>query len=142
MTEKAKKVFVNLYVKGKDNYTGEKDGKYYYVFPATSKDGVARKSLYYLLVFKDKANFDKKCAGERINADLIAWIWEKEKDWRTWLWGMLSDDGEKKSYWIGLYDNKLKSPGKDNDKLLTLTETEYRERNTGSSELEENGLPF
>lgn len=143
--KKTNKVYVNLFLKGKNNYTGSKDGKYYYVFPSgKDNDNVVWGILYYVLVFRDESTFNKKCAGERVNADMVSSIKlkEDEKTGRTWLSGMLFDNVEKKAYFLGMWDNTFKSPGKDNDKYLSLTETEYRERATSSNEAEKENLPF
>lgn len=140
--EKAKRVYINLYKKGKDNFTWEKDGKYFYVFPASQDHQVINDIVYWVLVFRDKVQFDKKCWGERVNADMIASIKDKSNDKGHWLWGMLFDNEEKKAYYLNMWDNSFKAPGKDNDKYLSLTETEYRERATSSNDEEKESLPF
>ena len=89
-----------------------------------------------------KEAFDKKCAGERVDADLIASIKDRSNDKGSWLWGMLFDNENKKAYFINMWDNSFKSPGKDNDKYISLTETEYRERPTTNTETERENLPF
>lgn len=142
MTEKAKRVYINLYKKGNDNYTGEKDGKYFYVFPSSPERQMTSDIVYWILVFRDKAQFDRKCAGERVDADMIASIKDRSNDKGHWLWWMLFDNDEKKAFFINMWDNSFKSPGKDNDKYLSLTETEYRERETSTNEEEKESLPF
>ena len=142
MAEKAKRVYINLYKKGKDNFTWEKDGKYFYVFPASQDHQVINDIVYRVLVFRDKIQFDKKCAGERVNADMVASIKDKSNDKGHWLWGMLFDNEEKKAFFLNMWDNSFKAPGKDNDKYLSLTETEYRERVTSTTEEEKESLPF
>lgn len=140
--EKAKRVYINLYKKGKDNFTWEKDGKYFYVFPASQDHQVINDIVYWVLVFRDKVQFDKKCGGERVNADMVASIKDRSNDKGHWLWGMLFDNEEKKAYFLNMWDNSFKAPGKDNDKYLSLTETEYRERVTSTTEEEKESLPF
>ena len=73
---------------------------------------------------------------------MVASIKDRSNDKGSWLWGMLFDNEEKKAYFLNMWDNTFKSPGKDNDKYLSLTETEYRERATSSNEAEKENLPF
>jgi len=40
---------------------------------------------------------------------------------------MLFDNPNKKAFFITLYNNEMKAPGKEHDKLIILKETEYRE---------------
>ena len=139
------KVYVNLFLKGKNNYTGSKDGKYYYVFPSSKDNETVRGDvLYWVLVFRDEATFNKKCAWERVDADMVSSIKEKvdEKTGKTWLSGMLFDNVEKKAYFLGMWDNTIKSPGRDNDKWISLKETEYRERKETPDKTDEENLPF
>ncbi len=142
MADKANRVYINLYKKGNDNFTGEKDGKFFYVFPSSPERQMTSDIVYWLLVFNTKEAFDKKCAGERVDADMIASIKDRSNDKGSRLWGMLFDNENKKAYFINMWDNSFKSPGKDNDKYISLTETEYRERPTTNTETERENLPF
>jgi hypothetical protein len=85
MAERANRVYVNLFKKGNDNFTGEKDGKYFYVFPAGKEHQVINDIVYWVLVFRDKVQFDKKCSGERVNADMVASIKDRSNDKGHWL---------------------------------------------------------
>lgn len=142
MADKAKKVYINLYKKGDDNFIWEKDGKYFYVFPSSQERQLTSDIVYWVLVFKNKDTFDKKCNWERVDADLIASIKERSNERGTYLSGMLFDNDEKTAFFINMWDNSFKSPGKDNDKYLALTEAEYRERTTSSTEAERANMPF
>ena len=92
MADKANRVYINLYKKGNDNFTGEKDGKYFYVFPSSPERQMTSDIVYWLLVFNTKEAFDKKCAGERVDADLIASIKDRSNDKGSWLWWMLFEN--------------------------------------------------
>lgn len=142
MADKANRVYINLYKKGNDNYHGEKDGKFFYVFPSSPERQMTSDIVYWVLVFNTKEAFDKKMAGERVDADMIASIKDRSNDKWSWLWGMLFDNENKKAYFLNMGDNSFKAPGKDNDKYLSLTETEYRERPTTNSDEEKENLPF
>lgn len=142
MADKANRVYINLYKKGENNFTWEKDGRYFYVFPSSPERQMTSDIVYWVLVFNNKEAFDKKCNGDRVDADMIASIKDRSNDKGSWLWWMLFDNENKKAYFLNMWDNSFKAPGKDNDKYLSLTETEYRERPTTSSDEEEKSLPF
>jgi len=41
---------------------------------------------------------------------------------------MIFDNDNKQSFFVNIYDNAMKTPEKDYDKLLVLTEAEWREK--------------
>ena len=85
MADKGKRVYINLYKKGNDNFHGEKDGRYFYVFPSSPERQMTSDIVFWVLVFNTKEAFDKKMAGERVDADLIASIKDRSNDKGNWL---------------------------------------------------------
>jgi hypothetical protein len=47
---------------------------------------------------------------------------------------MLFDNDNKKAYFVNVYSNDTKGPGKDHDFMLVVKETEYRERPVSPAE--------
>lgn len=115
-------------------FTWEKDGKYYYVVPAGDAKSAATGVLFRCFIYHTKEAFDEKLSGKYVDADQIASIKEFHKNDKTRLWGMLFDNPNKKAFFINLYDNDMRSPDKNYDKLLVLAETEWREKSTPAVE--------
>ena len=136
--DKKNRVYVNLYKKNEDNYYWEKDWLYFYLIPSRL-EYQAQDIIYWVCVYKSKDKFDKRMDPdnkEKIEADIFWSIKERSSEKGIWYWWVLFDNVDKKAYFLNLYDNTLKWPDSksNNDKTLTLTETEYRERPTPSTE--------
>jgi SOS-response transcriptional repressor LexA len=43
---------------------------------------------------------------------------------------MIFDNGNKQAFFVNVYDNDMKTPDKDYDKLIIVKETERREKGT------------
>lgn len=124
MTEKK---FVPLTEKNKW-FAWEKDWRYYYVFNAWEEALRTKWVVYRCLVYFNQDDFNKKLEWEKIDADLISSIKERNNDKGTWLSWMIFDNDNKQSFFVNIYDNAMKTPEKDYDKLLVLTEAEWREK--------------
>jgi hypothetical protein len=111
-------------------WTGTKDGQYYWVFQSRDEQYQANGTLYWLLVYNDEEKYNRKIAGERLDADLMASIKEKtsSRDGSTWLGGMVFDNPNKKAFFVNLQFNEAKSEDKNFDALLSIKETEFREK--------------
>lgn len=105
-----------------------KDWLHYYVFSAGDEKREATGVIYWALCYSNEETFNQKLEGERVDADFIASIKEFTKEDKSRLGWMLFKNEEKKAYFVNLYDNEMKTPEKNYDKLLVLTETEYREK--------------
>ena len=120
------KIYVELFeADSKKGFYWTKNDQYYYLFPAND---VTKGVVYRMLVFDNQADFDKRMAGERIDAKQIVWI--KEMNWEKWIWysWMLFDRDQKKAWYVNLYDNVAPSPEKNYSKLIVIKAAEYRER--------------
>ena len=120
------KLFIELYeTENKKWFKWEKNDNYYYLFKANDN---AKGVVYWMLVFDNKADYEKRLTWERIDAKQIVWI--REMHWDKWMWysGMLIDSAIKKSWYVNLYDNTTPSPDKPHDKMIILKEAEYREK--------------
>jgi len=121
------KEFVNLFTLKNDNHHWEANGKFYYLFPAWAEkqmEGIR----YRMLIFDNEADYKTRLDGkEKVDAKMICSIKEKSNDKGTWLGWMLFDRDNKKAFFVNLYDNNMKAPGKEHDKLIVLKETERRE---------------
>lgn len=135
------KIYVNLnQTSNKKWFSGEKWWQYFYVFPS-SEEALASKGIAFrCLVYNNKETFDKKLAWERIDADLIASIKEHNSDKGLWYGGMMFDNSNKQAFFVNVYDNDMKTPDKDYDKLLVVKETERREKGTAVAASED--APF
>ena len=121
------KTYVDLFWIKSNSFKGEKDGLFFNVFP-TSDEHQAKGTLYRCAVYDNQEDYEKNLAWERINSKFFFGIkerWEGENMRLSW---MLFKEEEKKSYFVNMYDNKLKQPGKEHDKLLILKEAERREK--------------
>lgn len=140
---------VILTTKG-DNYYGEFDWKYFYLFPAHKLE--MPDVVYWMAWYKSKDSLDKKIAGEKVDGDMFTWIrtrqlidkangqpkLDKDGNQIILVSGLVTDNEARKAWRVNVYDNKFKAPGNDYDKYLEFTETEYRER---QPKVDEN-LPF
>lgn len=131
------KTYINLKaIENQKWFTWEKDSKNYLVVPASDEKAASTGTLFWAFVYNNQETFNEKMAGKRVDADRIASIKEFSKEGKTWLWGMMFDNENKKAYFVNLYDNEMRTPDKDFDKLLVLTETERREKPTDSNSAE------
>lgn len=123
------KTYIDLYeTSNKKWFKGTKDWINYYLFSAgderKNNDGI----IYWCLGYKDIEKFNAKLNWEKVDADYITSIKEFNKNWKTRLWGMFFMNDDRKAYFVNLYENDMKTPDKEYDKQLVLTETEYREK--------------
>lgn len=127
------KIYVNLKeTENKKGFSWEKWWQYYYVFPASEEMFNSKWIVYRALMYTNKENFDKKVAGERIDADLISSVKEHQNDKGTWYWGMMFNNDTRQAFFVNIYDNEMKTPEKNYDKLLVINETEWREKGTST----------
>lgn len=125
-----KKIYVNLFKRGQDDYYWEGGGYYFYLIP-TRIEFQSQWIAYWVITFKDKAKYEARLNPdnkEQIKADVFWSI--RERSWEKWVWygWMLVDDLDKKTYRLSLRDNTFKWPEKNHDKTLVLKPAEYRER--------------
>lgn len=121
------KLFIELFKTDKWR-KGEKDETYYYMFETSPQTAAEKGVVYWVLYFNNKDNYEKKLAGERdVTADGIIGIKEKPGENGIWYSGMKFDNENKKAFYVNLYDNNMKDPAKQYDKLLVMKEAEYRE---------------
>ena len=120
------KTYIELFeTSSKKGFQGKKDWNFYYLFP--SQD-TTRGVVYWMLVFDNESDFDKRNAGERIDAKQIVGIKEMNGDKWPWYSGMLFDRDNKQAWYVNLYENTAPSPEKNYQKLIILKQAEYRER--------------
>lgn len=125
------KIYVNLkQTANKKWFSGEKWWQFFYVFPASEEALSSKGIAYRCLVYNSEEIFKQKVAWERVDADLIASIKEHQSDKWLWYGGMMFDNTNKQAFFVNVYDNDMRTPDKDYDKLLIIKETERREKGT------------
>lgn len=123
------KTYIDLYeTSNKKWFKGTKDGINYYLFSAGDERRNADWIIYWCLWYKDADKFNAKLNWEKVDADYITSIKEFNKNGKNRLWGMFFMNDERKAFFVNLYENDMKTPDKEYDKQLVLTETEYREK--------------
>lgn len=81
-------------------------------------------------MYKNEETFKQKLSGEKVDADLIASIKEHESEKGARYGWMMFDNENKQAFFVNVYDNDMRTPDKDYDKLLVIKETERREKET------------
>ena len=121
------KTYVELTKQSGWTFTWNKDWLYYKMFLASEEHQLGG-TIYRCAVYNNQEDFFKSVSWERIDSTYFLWIKERGEWADTWLSGMLFMEDKKQSFFVNLYDNKLKQPGKEHDKLLILKEAEWREK--------------
>lgn len=130
--EASKPEFVNLFkVEGKeDTFKWELNGIYFYMFPC-SDEWKMKWVEYWTAWFKTKEAFDKRMAWERVDWDYFFGIGvrtSKNNPNNSWLGWILSDDVQKKAWYVTLKDNQFKKEWRWHDKYLQLKQANYIEK--------------
>jgi len=131
----------NVSLEKKDKcFTWKRDGKFFYLFPTSDVKYAETQVAYWMLVFDNEDDWLKKIWGDRdVKAQGVVGIKEKVKDnWDSWLWWMMFDNDNKRTWFVNLYESTFNKPGEEVNKYLVIKETEYRERGTGARD----NLPF
>jgi len=121
------KTYIELTKSSGGTFTWAKDGLFFKMFLA-SEEHQQKWTIYRCAVYDDQTNFDKSMWWERIDSTYFLWIKERWEGEEVRLSGMLFKEDKKQSFFANLYDNKLKQPGKEHDKMLILKEAERREK--------------
>lgn len=113
--------------KNNNAFTWEAESKFFYVFQPSQQKTQETGNLYYVLVFTDKDTFDRKKAWERVDADIVFWLKEKQSERWPWISWLYINHNDKQSFWVNMYSNKMKGPDSTEDYVLTFKDAEYRE---------------
>ena len=127
MTER-NEIYINLLKEwnGKSFVGKAKDGTTYLIIQAKEEKYAQDRTVYWLLGYKSEETYKKKLSGERVDADIISAIKERDgKDGSKFYSGTIFNNKDKQAFFVNLYTPAEKREGVD--LLLKLTQTEYRE---------------
>lgn len=127
MTER-NEIYINLLKEwnGKSFVWKAKDGTTYLIIQAKEEKYAQDRTVYWLLGYKSEETYKKKLSGERVDADIISAIKERDgKDGSKFYSGTIFNNKDKQAFFVNLYTPAEKREGVD--LLLKLTQTEYRE---------------